>query len=170
MNQDTTIKTTICADCGVEIKYKTNKPKRCEKCKEDRATSKRIANKKRKRSSSATWQKEYQMFNILDEIFPNSYYIRNGYYSFLISPKGEPMQLDIYYPDLRLAVEYDGRQHTEYNAYFHKSKAQFKYLQDCDALKNKLCAQLGITLIRIPYDKKLSKEYIIKKLKEVGFK
>lgn len=45
------------------------------------------------------------MFTVLDEIFTNEYYIRNGYYSFLISPKGEPMQLDIFYPDRKLAFE-----------------------------------------------------------------
>lgn len=60
----------------------------------------------------------------------------------------------------------DGRQHSEYNPYFHKTKKQFKYLQQCDKLKDKICEELNITLIRISHDKKVSKELIEEKLKK----
>jgi hypothetical protein len=126
------------------------------------------ANRDRKKKTSPYRSKEYLMFTILDEIFTNEYYIRNGYYSFLISPKGEPMQLDIFYPDRKLAFEYDGRQHSEYNPYFHKTKKQFRYLQECDILKDKICKEMGITLIRISHDKKITKDLIIEKLKKSG--
>lgn len=100
------IKTTKCVDCNKEVEYKTNKPKRCTKCKEKRARKKGKANRTYKKGNKNTeWSKEYLMFQILDGIFPGEYYIRNGYYSFLISPKGEPMQLDIFYPDRKLALE-----------------------------------------------------------------
>lgn len=99
-------KTTECIDCNKIIEYKTNKPKRCTECKENRARKKGKANRKNnKKSSYAQWSKEYTMFQILDELMPEELYVRNGYYSFLISPKGEPMQLDIYYPERKLAFE-----------------------------------------------------------------
>jgi very-short-patch-repair endonuclease len=86
-----------------------------------------------------------------------------------MSPKGEPMQLDIYYPQLRLAFEYDGSQHKKYNSYFFKNKKQFEYLQRCDRLKNRICKEIGIELIRINYDKKITLDYIAKKLQDAGY-
>ena len=97
-------KVTKCIECGGELFYKTNPPKRCEKCKNARAKKKGNNNRKRKKRNP-DFSKEFAMFTILDEIFKGETYIRNGYYSFLISPKGQPMQLDIYYPDRKLALE-----------------------------------------------------------------
>ncbi len=114
--------------------------------------------------------KEELLFRILDEIFPGEYYIRNGYYSFLMSPKGKPMQYDIYYPDLKLAFEYQGRQHYYYNSRFFKNEKQFKYLQRCDRLKKKLSKELGITLIVIDYKKNITKDYVRKRIKLTGRK
>jgi hypothetical protein len=108
---------------------------------------------------------EQLLFKVLDEVLPGQYYIRNGYYSFLMSPKGRPMQYDIYYPDLKLAFEYQGKQHYHYSSYFFKDEKQFKYLQKCDRLKKKLSKELGITLIVIDYKKKITPEYIIKRIK-----
>jgi hypothetical protein len=48
---------------------------------------------------------EELMFKILREMFPDEEYIRNGYYSFLMSPKQMPMQLDMYFPKMKLAFE-----------------------------------------------------------------
>lgn len=113
---------------------------------------------------------EELMFKALDEILPGQYYIRNGYYSFLMSPKNRPMQYDIYYPDLKLAFEYMGKQHYYYNSYFFRDEKQFKYLQKCDRLKKKLSKELGITLIVIDYKKKITPEYIVKRIKLAGRK
>lgn len=118
-------------------------------------------NRKRKPQNN----NEQLLFKVLDEVLPGQYYIRNGYYSFLMSPKGRPMQYDIYYPDLKLAFEYQGKQHYRYSSYFFKDKKQFKYLQKCDQLKKKLSKELGITLIVIDYKKKITPEYIIKRIK-----
>lgn len=147
------MKTTECLVCKTKIEYKTKKPKVCRKCRE--------ANRRRKPRS-----KEIRMFRALDEVFSGQYYIRNGYYSFLLSPKKAPMQLDIYYPDLKLAFEYDGSQHSQYNEYFFRNQQQFKYLQRCDALKDRLCKELGITLIRITHKNKITPQLIIKKILE----
>lgn len=143
------LKITYCIVCKAEIKYKTRKPKKCKECV----------------NSKSRWKKEYLMFKLLEKVFPNEYYIRNGFYSFLISPKGEPMQLDIYFPNLMLAFEFQGRQHYQFNKFFHKTLSQFEYLKECDLLKIKLCKGLGIKLIQIPYNKELTVELIERKLK-----
>lgn len=159
-------KITRCIECGGEIEYKTNKPKRCKKCKEKRGTRARKKNVKSK--PFIKWKKETQMFHMLSSLF-NAPCVMNGYYSNLRSPKGEPMQLDWYCPDCKVAYEYQGRQHYEYSSYFHKSKTAFKYLQECDRLKAELCEKNGIILIPIKYDKRLTERYLLLKLKEADF-
>jgi len=148
-------KTTKCTVCGTKLQYKTKPPKKCKKCK--------VASKRKPKGS-----KEQYMFKVIDNLLPLQYYIRNGYYSFLISPRGAPMQLDLYYPDLKLAFEYDGQQHSKYNKYFHKTKKAFEYLKLCDKIKNKICRDLGITLIRINYKDKINYKLIQGALEESG--
>ncbi len=63
----------------------------CRQCKKDTSTS--------------VWKKEVVMFNTLDNMFFPHDTIRNGYYSWLISPKNLPMQLDWFCPALNLAFE-----------------------------------------------------------------
>lgn len=154
------LKKTKCS-CGRDIYYKTKAPKKCDVCKKSGSTGRR---KKRSYGSS---DGELKMFFILNDLI-SSEYVNNGYYSWLPSPKNVPMQLDRYYPELKLAWEYDGRQHHEYNSYFHKTKQQFEYLQKCDVLKSKLCAESGVTLIRIRYDKKLTHEYILSRIRDTN--
>ena len=96
------MKIAKCVICGVDIKYVTKPPKKCQACKE---ADKAVKNARKSRKSKRNSSKEVQMFKVLEELLPSQYYIRNGYYSFLMSPKNAPMQLDIYYPELRLACE-----------------------------------------------------------------
>lgn len=156
-------KITNCVECGGSIEYATKKPKYCKLCRK----SKPKVYKRSKRIPSRS-KNEALMQKLLNEILPEAEYIDNGYYSWLLSPKQSPMQIDRLYPRLKLGFEYDGRQHYEYNAYMHKNKEAFEYLQQCDKLKTKLLEDLGYTLIRIRYDKKLTKGYLVRRLKEEG--
>ena len=101
---------------------------------------------------------------LLNAIFrEDCWYIDGGYYSFLKSPRGYELQLDRYYPNLALAFEYHGKQHEEDNAYFFRD-GQFEYLQECDVIKEGLCAKYGITLIKLYHDEALSASLILSKL------
>lgn len=62
---------------------------------------------------------------------------------------GERLRLDFYLPELQLAVEYDGRQHQEYTPYFHHTQDGFLEARQRDRRKEELCAQQGITLLRV---------------------
>lgn len=155
-------KHTKCKVCGKKIPYKTKKPKTCKKCKAKKKPKKR---KKRKSKRKKGQSKEAYMFKILNSIFPDQMYIENGYYSFLPSPKGSPMQIDKYFPDLKIGFEYDGKQHFSHNSYF-MTKKEFKYLQKCDSLKDKLCKEEGVALIRIRYDKEITRDYLLYKIKD----
>lgn len=102
---------------------------------------------------------EMVLFRALDKII--SYpYINHGYYSFLKSPRGGNMQLDRYYPDLKLAFEFNGQNHYEYIPFIHKDKEEFEYYKECDVLKKKICKELGITLVEIRYNYRIDEDSV----------
>lgn len=76
--------------------------------------------------------------------------------------------MDGYFPDLKLAIEYDGLQHYKYVEYFDRSYEDFVKRQQRDKLKDELCKQNGVKLIRIRYDEPLTEEYLKQKLIDNG--
>lgn len=61
------------------------------------------------------------------------------------------LELDGYCENLALAFEYDGEQHTTHKPIFHTHE-EFLDQQRRDALKDKLCKERGIALIRRKFD------------------
>ncbi len=80
---------------------------------------------------------------------------------------GHNLELDCYCPELKLAIEYNGRQHYEFNPYFHKNKEAFLNTRYRDDMKERLCRENGVRLIVVPYTVKITKiyDYIKDKLK-----
>lgn len=72
---------------------------------------------------------------------------------FLKNPvTGENLELDLYNPDLKLAIEYNGAQHYHYNSFMHKnSRDKFQNQQYRDLIKKDLCDKANITLVIVPY-------------------
>ena len=58
------------------------------------------------------------------------------------------LELDGYCESLEIAFEYDGEQHSRHIGHFH-TKEQFKAQQQRDSLKNELCLERKVHLIRI---------------------
>ena len=98
------VKTTKCIVCGTNVEYTTKKPKWCSECKINKNEIRRPTGASKKAPKSK-WKSEAYMFKVLNELMPTTQYCINGYYSFLRSPKGEPMQLDWYSYELGLAFE-----------------------------------------------------------------
>jgi len=92
--------------------------------------------------------------------------------SFMRNPvTGENLELDVYNEDLRLAVEYNGRQHYQFNSHFHNgSNDRFQNQQYRDLIKKQLCEQNGVRLIIVPYTVPLDQigPYIDNQLSEAG--
>jgi len=66
---------------------------------------------------------------------------------------GRNLELDGYNEELKLAFEYNGKQHYEYiPSYFHR-EGEHKFIkqQERDKLKIEICNKLGIKVIVIPY-------------------
>jgi len=90
---------------------------------------------------------------------------------FLKYPKtGKNLELDGYNRRLNLAFEYNGKQHYEYEKYFHKSYSDFEEQQQRDNYKMKRCQELGIEVIVIPYTIPYGKlnQYITQELTKKG--
>lgn len=123
---------------------------------------------KNHRPPSARSRREQDVQDTLREIFPEEEAIYNGYYSWLIGPKGHPMQIDIYYPNLGLAIEVDGKQHQTYSPKFHRSRERFEYLKACDRTKEMICKERGLVFVRIKPGAKIDKANMMRRLKMVG--
>lgn len=92
---------------------------------------------------------------------------------FLINPvTHQPLELDCYNEELRLAVEYNGKQHYVYNKMMHQnSKDSFRNQQYRDHIKKDLCEKHGIRLIIVPYSVQEDKipEFLYDSLKKYGY-
>lgn len=153
-------KITNCG-CGKTMTYTTRKPQKCAECKK---AAKAPTGKGKRFPSKMKTQGELRLFAVLDEIIAAEY-INHGFYSIFLSPKLQPLQMDRYYPDLKLGFEFDGRQHGEYIKYIHKSRKNFVYQQQCDKIKDKEAIANGITLIRVGHKEKITEDLIRGKIK-----
>lgn len=75
---------------------------------------------------------------------------------------GTRYRLDFYNATRRIAVEYDGEQHTDFNPHFHLNRIGYLRQIGRDHKKGQWCEKNGIDLIRIfPADlRELSEEWV----------
>ena len=97
-----------------------------------------------------------------------------GKYFFKVRPAfllnqitNQNLELDCYNDELKIAIEYNGKQHYVYTPYFHKNKEDFLNTQYRDMIKKDLCKKNGIKLIVVPYTVKHKdiEHYILNELK-----
>ena len=97
--------------------------------------------------------------NIIDKLLPGEE-VKNEEHI------GERLRLDIYCPRYKLAVEYHGQQHFEYNSFFHNTYEDFEESQRRDKRKIELCEDQGIVLVVFRYDEDLSEDKVYDRLLE----
>lgn len=88
---------------------------------------------------------------IMKEIYPSHIFEKIRPKWLLNINSNYPLELDLYNDKLKIAVEYNGKQHYEFCPYFHKNEDHFIKQQERDLLKNELCIKNGIKLINIHY-------------------
>jgi len=76
---------------------------------------------------------------------------RPNFLSNPVTDGGHNLELDCFNERLGLAVEYDREQHMKYIPFFHKNKEAFLNQKYRDELKNRMCKDNDIILIRVPY-------------------
>lgn len=62
------------------------------------------------------------------------------------------LEIDCFNRELGIGVEYQGRQHTTYIPFFHRSVDAYENMKYRDNLKRRLCRENGIILLEIGYE------------------
>lgn len=107
------------------------------------------------------WTSETILYYLVRSLFPTKEILRHYRPRFLCN-----LELDIYIPDLRIGIEYQGYQHY-YPVKHWGGEARLKELQARDRRKCILCEKEGVRLIHFRYDEELSETMVKEKLKEV---
>jgi hypothetical protein len=106
------------------------------------------------------WINETMLYYILCTLYPDKTILRHHHPTFL---KG--LELDVYFPEEKLGIEYQGIQHFETVSHWGGEEALIK-LQKRDKLKQELCKANQINLIYFLYDEILSDALVEQKIKE----
>lgn len=130
-------------------------------------TPKKNKHKKTKRSSDS--RGEIECRRVLESLFKRPFkkerpsFLRND-----ALDNGMNLELDCYNRELKLAVEYNGRQHYQFIPFFHKNKDAFQNQKYRDFIKKQRCKEHNITLITVPYTIKIKdiRSFLVRALRE----
>nr|QBK93280.1 MAG: restriction endonuclease [Pithovirus LCPAC403] len=155
-----------CEFVGLEICSKDEPNKCIEVCDTFTLSSERcfIPNKERTNGKKRS-KGEAECIKVMEELFNKEFDTVRP--DFLKSPEtGRNLELDCYNEELKLAVEYNGRQHYSFPSFPNFTEEQFKEQIRRDAWKLDTCDTVGIYLITVPYTVKLEdiKQFIIDRL------
>lgn len=103
---------------------------------------------------TAKWKGENQLFNIIKNIYPDEFIMRNYRPDWL-----NGLELDIFLPNRNLSFEFQGIQHFK-PIKFWGGQEQLLHQQENDKRKRDICQSQGIVLITINYNDTLSTSYI----------
>lgn len=109
------------------------------------------------------WKTEELVYKIIKKMYKTSGVIYQHRPYFLKSSFGGQMSYDIFISDLKIAVEYQGKQHFEPIDYFGGEEA-FKKLQQRDFEKAQLSKQHDIKIVYINYWEEVTPELIRSKI------
>jgi len=130
----------------------------------ERVLSKKIENVVREefgfRKVGERWTSETLLYTIISNLFPDLEILRHHRPDWL-----QGLELDIFIPDLGLALEYQGQQH------FHPVEAwggeeALIDLQERDQRKASICEDRGVTLITFDYTEPLIRGYVKKRIQD----
>jgi hypothetical protein len=84
---------------------------------------------------------------------------------------GKPLEIDCCNMDLKLGVEYNGKQHYKYTKGMHKNFEAFRIQQYRDEMKMQKCKENGFNLIVVPYTIPVEsiENFLIEELRKIGY-
>lgn len=113
---------------------------------------------------------EKECRRVLEKIFARSF--PNLRPAFLLNAvTGKPLEIDCCNIELRLGVEYNGKQHYEYTKGMHKNFEAFRLQQYRDEMKIRKCQENGFNLITVPYtiSEGYIENYLVEELRKLGY-
>ncbi len=121
-------------------------------------------------SECQSWRAERVCRNIFKAIFNDRF--PKLWPEWLINDRGNRMELDGYNEDLKLAFEYQGRQHYQFEGFFNTDMSDLENRMENDKMKREMCVKNGVKLIEVPFTVKFEQmpNYIIKQCEKEGIK
>ena len=107
------------------------------------------------------WISETTLFKIVQTLFSTEDVIIHHYHG----KELEGLEIDIWMPDLKLGIEYQGEQHFQVIEHWGGEEGLNKRVER-DRKKKTLCKRLGYNLIEFKYDEDLTVENVEKKLRK----
>lgn len=104
------------------------------------------------------WTNETILYRIIYSLFPSMTILRHYKPKFL-----RGLELDIYLPEVRLGIEYQGIQHYQPMKHWGGQES-FERLQERDAQKKRLCRANKVKLIYFDYTEGLSNKFVAERL------
>lgn len=117
-----------------------------------------VNNLRMKGMLTAKWKSEFNLYTFVKEIYENSIF---QYRALWLGKQS----LDIFIPDLGIAIEYQGKQHFEPVEFFG-GEDTYKKNVERDARKKKLCISKGIKLLEWNYYDDVSRSNVHKFLND----
>jgi hypothetical protein len=109
---------------------------------------------------ASTWKNQNKLFELVSQKYPC---VLAEY-----SPQWlSPLRIDIFIPELNVAIEYNGEQHYRAVDFFGGIES-FKSTQKRDQLKSDLCFRHGVKLILWPYWKSVQESHLKIELEKVA--
>ena len=113
------------------------------------------------------WKSEEMVFNITKKLY-NNYTVLSQYKPFFLCTESGQMSYDVYICGLKVAIEYQGKQHFEPIEYFGGEES-FKSQKKRDMLKAQKSSENGVHLIYVNYWEDITTDVIKRKIEEVLF-
>lgn len=104
------------------------------------------------------WKNEFSLYMIIKSYFPSAIYQYHAEWL-------EKQSLDIYIPEHKIGIEYQGKQHYEEVGIFNGIEG-FEETQKRDKIKKEKCALNGVTLIEWAYTDEVEEQKLIDILKQ----
>jgi len=108
------------------------------------------------------WVREMQLLNLVRSILPGEEVVHNCFPQWL-----QRLQLDVYVPARRLALEHMGEQHYRALGYFGGQDA-LESIRKRDQRKRAICKERGVLVVDVRYDEPLTRENIERLIREAG--
>jgi len=93
---------------------------------------------------------ELECRRVMESLFNRAFPSRRPLF-LMNSITGKPLEIDCCNEDLRLGVEYNGKQHYQYCPGMHSSRDAFRTQQYRDEMKERLCHENNFELIIVPF-------------------
>ena len=69
-----------------------------------------------------------------------------------VTYRGQRLRFDFFIPEFKLYIEVQGRQHTNFVSFFHKSLRSFRQQKLRDEYKTAWCSEQGFVFFEVTYE------------------